>query len=157
MKKSKRLKLDIGRFPFATMMKIETRRSFSPLKDLKTDFRRCSNQHLIIKKRTLSIMEDEHLSTILKTESDEFIKSSVENLVQIPSEFRKILPEGECGFASVMMILSKNAYLNFSNTIFDINNVMKYAGEPLDLKSNPPGIGDDNLDPRVEISSSIRG
>ncbi|GKC71312.1 hypothetical protein Tco_1117195, partial [Tanacetum coccineum] len=34
-------------------------------------------------------MEDEHLDTILETESDEFIKSSVENLVPIPSE-----PEG---------------------------------------------------------------
>nr|GEU80305.1 hypothetical protein [Tanacetum cinerariifolium] len=31
-------------------------------------------------------MEDEHLSTILETESDELIKSSVENLVPIPSE-----------------------------------------------------------------------
>ncbi|GJU84310.1 hypothetical protein Tco_1291856 [Tanacetum coccineum] len=32
------------------------------------------------------IMEDEHLDTILATESDKVIKSSVENLVQIPSE-----------------------------------------------------------------------
>ncbi|GKB67393.1 hypothetical protein Tco_0928805 [Tanacetum coccineum] len=32
------------------------------------------------------IMEDEHLDTILATKSDEVIKSSVENLVQIPSE-----------------------------------------------------------------------
>ncbi|GJR23109.1 hypothetical protein Tco_0971636 [Tanacetum coccineum] len=32
------------------------------------------------------IMEDEHLDTILETESDKFIKSSVENLVQNPSE-----------------------------------------------------------------------
>nr|GEZ53210.1 hypothetical protein [Tanacetum cinerariifolium] len=35
-------------------------------------------------------MRDEHLNTISATESDEFIKSSVENLVSIPSE-----PEGE--------------------------------------------------------------
>nr|GEU33554.1 hypothetical protein [Tanacetum cinerariifolium] len=34
---------------------------------------------------------DEHLDTILETESDEFIKSSVENLVPSPSEF-----EDEC-------------------------------------------------------------
>ncbi|GJZ95710.1 hypothetical protein Tco_0668044 [Tanacetum coccineum] len=33
------------------------------------------------------IMEDEHLDTIPATESDEFIKSSVENLVKNPSEF----------------------------------------------------------------------
>nr|GEX39439.1 hypothetical protein [Tanacetum cinerariifolium] len=32
------------------------------------------------------IMENEHLDTILETKSDEFIKSSVENLVLIPSE-----------------------------------------------------------------------
>nr|GFD50408.1 hypothetical protein [Tanacetum cinerariifolium] len=29
-------------------------------------------------------MEDEHLDTILATESDEFIKSGVENLIPIP-------------------------------------------------------------------------
>nr|GEZ31762.1 hypothetical protein [Tanacetum cinerariifolium] len=31
-------------------------------------------------------MGDEHLGTILKTKSDEFIKSGVENLIPIPSE-----------------------------------------------------------------------
>ncbi|GJT43427.1 hypothetical protein Tco_0952142 [Tanacetum coccineum] len=35
-------------------------------------------------------MGDEHLSTIPETESDELIKSSVENLVPIPSEFKGI-------------------------------------------------------------------
>ncbi|GJZ61011.1 hypothetical protein Tco_0617148 [Tanacetum coccineum] len=37
------------------------------------------------------IMEDEHLNIILATESDEVIKSSVKNLVQIPSESKGIL------------------------------------------------------------------
>ncbi|GKD52200.1 hypothetical protein Tco_1281176, partial [Tanacetum coccineum] len=36
------------------------------------------------------IMEDEHLNTILATESDEVIKSSVKNLVPIPTEFEGI-------------------------------------------------------------------
>ncbi|GKG13201.1 hypothetical protein Tco_0350161, partial [Tanacetum coccineum] len=36
--------------------------------------------------RTLSVWGDEHLSTIPKKESDEVIKSSVEDLVPIPSE-----------------------------------------------------------------------
>ncbi|GJX03883.1 hypothetical protein Tco_0189799 [Tanacetum coccineum] len=36
------------------------------------------------------IMEDEHLDTIPATKSDEVIKSSIENLVQIPSEFKGI-------------------------------------------------------------------
>ncbi|GKD13669.1 hypothetical protein Tco_1198076 [Tanacetum coccineum] len=35
-------------------------------------------------------MGDEHLSTILETESNKVIKSSVENLVPIPSEFKGI-------------------------------------------------------------------
>nr|GEX21414.1 hypothetical protein [Tanacetum cinerariifolium] len=37
------------------------------------------------------IMGDEHLDTILATESDEVIKSSVENLIPIPSESEGIL------------------------------------------------------------------
>ncbi|GJR07720.1 hypothetical protein Tco_0790372 [Tanacetum coccineum] len=36
------------------------------------------------------IMEDEHLDTIPATESDKVIKSSIENLVPIPSEFKGI-------------------------------------------------------------------
>nr|GFA10902.1 hypothetical protein [Tanacetum cinerariifolium] len=40
-------------------------------------------------------MGDEHLNTILATESDEFIKSGVENLIPIPSESEGI-PEHMC-------------------------------------------------------------
>ncbi|GJR15934.1 hypothetical protein Tco_0798586 [Tanacetum coccineum] len=40
-------------------------------------------------------MEDEHLDTIPETESDELIKSSVEDLVNTPSESNGI-SEGEC-------------------------------------------------------------
>nr|GEW51256.1 hypothetical protein [Tanacetum cinerariifolium] len=40
-------------------------------------------------------MGDEHLDTILATESDEFIKSSVENLVPIPSESEGV-PDNIC-------------------------------------------------------------
>nr|GFA45503.1 hypothetical protein [Tanacetum cinerariifolium] len=40
-------------------------------------------------------MGDEHLDTILATESDEVIKSSVKNLVPIPSEFKGI-PDTMC-------------------------------------------------------------
>nr|GFC70824.1 hypothetical protein [Tanacetum cinerariifolium] len=40
-------------------------------------------------------MGDEHLDTILATESDEVIKSNVENLVPIPSEFKGI-PDTMC-------------------------------------------------------------
>ncbi|GKB94522.1 hypothetical protein Tco_0980659 [Tanacetum coccineum] len=41
------------------------------------------------------IMEDEHLDTILATESDEVIKSSVEDLISIPSESEGI-PDNMC-------------------------------------------------------------
>nr|GFC06160.1 hypothetical protein [Tanacetum cinerariifolium] len=44
-------------------------------------------------------MGDEHLDTILATESDEVIKSSVENLILIPSESEGI-PEHMCDVPS---------------------------------------------------------
>nr|GEX80174.1 hypothetical protein [Tanacetum cinerariifolium] len=53
-------------------------------------------------------MGDEHLDTILATELDEFIKSSVENLVLIPSE-----SEGENGCDVPA------CFTTFSNVLFD--------------------------------------
>nr|GFA04214.1 hypothetical protein [Tanacetum cinerariifolium] len=44
-------------------------------------------------------MEDEHRDTILATESDEFIKSSVEDLIPIPSESKGI-PDYRCDVPS---------------------------------------------------------
>nr|GEY37092.1 hypothetical protein [Tanacetum cinerariifolium] len=54
------------------------------------------------------IMGDEHLNTIPATESDELIKSSVENLVSNPSE-----SEGENGCDV------PSGFTTFSNTLFD--------------------------------------
>nr|GEW30520.1 hypothetical protein [Tanacetum cinerariifolium] len=54
------------------------------------------------------IMEDEHLDTISATKSDEFIKSSVENLVPNPSESEG---ESECDVPA--------GYTTFSNVLFD--------------------------------------
>nr|GEW71633.1 protein QUIRKY-like [Tanacetum cinerariifolium] len=51
---------------------------------------------------------DEHLNTILATESDEFIKSCVENLVSNPSEFEG---ESECHVPV--------GFTTFSNVLFD--------------------------------------
>nr|GEZ33641.1 hypothetical protein [Tanacetum cinerariifolium] len=53
-------------------------------------------------------MGDEHLNTILATESDEFIKSCVENLVPNPSE-----SEGENGCDVPA------CFTTFSNVLFD--------------------------------------
>nr|GEY98631.1 hypothetical protein [Tanacetum cinerariifolium] len=55
-------------------------------------------------------MRDEHLDTISVTESDEFIKSSVENLVPIPSESKG---ESECD------VPTYEEFTTFSNILFD--------------------------------------
>ncbi|GKA49281.1 hypothetical protein Tco_0742239, partial [Tanacetum coccineum] len=65
------------------------------------------------------IMEDEHLDTIPATESDELIKSSVENLVQIPSESED-LSDGECDLP--LCDDSPKSHLTFSNPLFDIDD-----------------------------------
>ncbi|GKB31799.1 hypothetical protein Tco_0871200 [Tanacetum coccineum] len=73
------------------------------------------------------IMGDEHLSIIPEKESDEFIKSSVEDLIPIPSESEDIL-EGDsdsdlpsCDDFSPINIPEGNS-VTFSNPLFDSNN-----------------------------------
>ncbi|GKB07210.1 hypothetical protein Tco_0835494 [Tanacetum coccineum] len=61
------------------------------------------------------IMVDKHLDTIPETESDEFIKSSVENLVQNPSESED---ECECDVPDCDDSQTTN-FLTFSNPLFD--------------------------------------
>ncbi|GJX96289.1 hypothetical protein Tco_0352087 [Tanacetum coccineum] len=65
------------------------------------------------------IMVDEHLDTISKTESDEFIKSSVENLVPTPSEFEDFSDiESECDVPDCDDSQTTN-FSTFSNPLFD--------------------------------------
>ncbi|GJS19827.1 hypothetical protein Tco_0448459 [Tanacetum coccineum] len=66
------------------------------------------------------IMEDEHLDTISVTESDEFIKSSVENLVPTPSESEDA-SNGECDLP-VYDDFPKSHLVTFSNPLFDIDD-----------------------------------
>ncbi|GJZ15431.1 hypothetical protein Tco_0551108 [Tanacetum coccineum] len=62
-------------------------------------------------------MGDEHLSTILETESDELIKSSVENLVPIPSEFEDFSDiESECDVPVC------DNFTTLSNPLFDADD-----------------------------------
>ncbi|GKA90932.1 hypothetical protein Tco_0812802 [Tanacetum coccineum] len=61
------------------------------------------------------IMVDKHLDTIPEMESDEFIKSSVENLVQNPSESED---ECECDVPDCDDSQTTN-FLTFSNPLFD--------------------------------------
>ncbi|GKF25913.1 hypothetical protein Tco_0081807 [Tanacetum coccineum] len=101
MRKSKRLKIDIGRFSFATI-------AITP--DLPTKEPEYS-----------LIMGDEHLSTIPEKESDELIKSSVENLVSIPSESEVISDnKSECDVP--VDDESSPTFTTFSNPLFDSND-----------------------------------
>ncbi|GKF17845.1 hypothetical protein Tco_0062763 [Tanacetum coccineum] len=73
------------------------------------------------------IMEDEHLSTIPEKESDEFIKSSVEDLVPIPSESDDTSESNSdydlslCDDFSPINIYEEK-YVTFSNPLFDSND-----------------------------------
>nr|GFC74380.1 hypothetical protein [Tanacetum cinerariifolium] len=57
----------------------------------------------------------EHLDTIPETKSDEFIKSSVENLIPIPSESED-LPDSECDVPAC------DDFTTFSNLLFDADD-----------------------------------
>ncbi|GKA95105.1 hypothetical protein Tco_0817143 [Tanacetum coccineum] len=62
-------------------------------------------------------MRDENLSTIPEKEPDEFIKSSVEDLVPIPSESEDTSDsDKECDFPFC------DNYVTFSNPLFDAND-----------------------------------
>ncbi|GJU64919.1 hypothetical protein Tco_1246754 [Tanacetum coccineum] len=63
------------------------------------------------------IIEDEHLDIIPETESDKFIKSSVENLFPTPSE-----PEDFSDIESECDVLVCDNLTNFSNPSFDAND-----------------------------------
>nr|GEY29852.1 hypothetical protein [Tanacetum cinerariifolium] len=71
-------------------------------------------------------MRDEHLDTILETESDELIKSSVENLVSIPSESKGI-PDNMCDVPfhddSSSLDISKDQFEDFSDSNDDSTSI----------------------------------
>ncbi|GJU25686.1 hypothetical protein Tco_1164307 [Tanacetum coccineum] len=66
-------------------------------------------------------MRDKHLDTILATESDEVIKSSVEDLVPIPSESEGI-PDSVCDVPLCNNPTSLEAFKEHSETIIDSND-----------------------------------
>nr|GEW72236.1 hypothetical protein [Tanacetum cinerariifolium] len=89
-------------------------------------------------------MGDEYLDTILTTKSDEFIKSSVENLVSIPSESEGI-PDNMCDVPfhdnSPPFDVSKDQFEDFSDSnddstsidddSFSIDNIKYVEASPL--------------------------
>nr|GEZ23468.1 hypothetical protein [Tanacetum cinerariifolium] len=125
-------------------------------------------------------MGDEHLSTISETESDELIKSSVENLVPIPSESEDFFDiESECDvpvcddFTTSSNPLfdydddfsssddesfsdedvSKEIYSNplFDEEIISTKIEPQFFGELAHIDLIPPGINEADFDPEEEI------
>nr|GEV84252.1 hypothetical protein [Tanacetum cinerariifolium] len=70
---------------------------------------------------------DEHLDTILTTKSDEFIKSSIENLVPNPSESED---KYECDVPAC------NKFTTFSNLLFDIDDDFSSYPHHFNVESN---------------------
>nr|GEV88621.1 hypothetical protein [Tanacetum cinerariifolium] len=110
------------------------------------------------------IMGDEHLDTIPEKESDEFIKSSVENLVPNPSEsedlsnIRRECDVPLCDDFTTFFNLLFDADDNFSSSDDksfsdeDIDSLLdEFAGELIFLKSIPPGMDEADCDPEEEI------
>nr|GFC18306.1 hypothetical protein [Tanacetum cinerariifolium] len=103
-------------------------------------------------------MGDEHLDTILATESDEFIKFSVEKLVPNPSESEG---ENECD------VPTREEFTTFSNVLFDADYefdsvddqlilFLMLAGELTLLKSIPSGNDETDCYPKEEIRLTKR-
>nr|GEW71400.1 hypothetical protein [Tanacetum cinerariifolium] len=89
-------------------------------------------------------MGDEHLDTILKTESDEVIKSSVEDLIPIPSESEGI-PDHRCNVPShdnsPPIDVSKDQFEDFSesNKEFSSTDDDSFSFDKIDyVEASPP-------------------
>ncbi|GKB34315.1 hypothetical protein Tco_0879257, partial [Tanacetum coccineum] len=108
------------------------------------------------------IMGDEPLSTIPATESDEVIKSSVENLVPIPSEFEGI-SDDTCDVPNcdnncvnvesdfVESLINRDTSIVYSSKIDPI--LEEFAGELAHIAPIPPGIVEADFDPNDDTSS----
>ncbi|GJT18334.1 putative reverse transcriptase domain-containing protein [Tanacetum coccineum] len=108
------------------------------------------------------IMGDEPLSTIPATESDEVIKSSVENLVPIPSEFEGIsddtsdVPTCDNNCVNVESdllesLINRDTSIVYSSKIDPI--LEEFADELAHIAPIPPGIVEADFDPNDDISN----
>ncbi|GJX60910.1 hypothetical protein Tco_0292300 [Tanacetum coccineum] len=107
-------------------------------------------------------MGDEHLDTISATESDEVIKSSVENLVPIPSEFKGI-SDDTCDVLTcennrvnvesdlVESLINRDTSIVYSSKIDPILEV--FAGELAHIAPISPKIVKADFDPNDDTSS----
>nr|GEV51620.1 hypothetical protein [Tanacetum cinerariifolium] len=95
-------------------------------------------------------MGDEHLDTISRKESNEFIKSSVENLIPNPSESEDEHPyhlNAESDLIKSLLI--QDSFIISSSKINSFLD--EFAGELIFLKSIPSGIDEADYDPEKEI------
>ncbi|GJU01103.1 hypothetical protein Tco_1111441 [Tanacetum coccineum] len=107
-------------------------------------------------------MGDEHLDTIPATESDEVIKSSVENLVLIPSEFEGI-SDDTCDVPNcdnncvnvesdfVESLINRDTLIDYFSKIDPIFE--EFAGELAHIAPIPPGIVEADFDSNDDTSS----
>nr|GEX18638.1 hypothetical protein [Tanacetum cinerariifolium] len=104
------------------------------------------------------IMEDEHLDTILETESGKLIKYSVENLVHNPSESEDLSDtESECDVPVC------DDFTTFSSSLFDADDIFsssddesfsdedEFFGELAHINLIPSGINEAHFDPEEDI------
>nr|GEW95340.1 hypothetical protein [Tanacetum cinerariifolium] len=112
-------------------------------------------------------MGDEHLDTILEKESDEFIKSSVENLVPNPCESEDKQNQFEPSFDEEIVSIKIDPHhfnaetdlieslLNQDSSIISSSKMDslfdEFAGELIFLKLIPPRIDEADCDPEEEI------
>ncbi|GKE20837.1 hypothetical protein Tco_1432349, partial [Tanacetum coccineum] len=108
------------------------------------------------------IMGDEHLSTIPETKSDEVIKSSVENLVPIPSELEGI-PDKLCDVPTcdndrinvesnlIESLINRDTSIDYSSKIDPL--LEEFASELAHIAPIPPGIVEADFDPNDDTSS----
>ncbi|GJU65332.1 hypothetical protein Tco_1247167 [Tanacetum coccineum] len=96
-------------------------------------------------------MGNEHLDTIPATESDEVIKSSVENLVPIPSESEGI-PDSVCDVPLCNNPTPLEAFKEHSETLIDSNN--DYSSSEDDSYENIDYVDASPLDAEI-VSSEV--
>ncbi|GJS09466.1 hypothetical protein Tco_0366262 [Tanacetum coccineum] len=103
-----------------------------------------------------------HLDTIPATESDEVIKSSVENLVPIPSEFKGIsddtcdVPNCDNNYVNVESYLEESLINRDTSIVHSskIDPILKeFVGELAHIAPIPPGIVEDDFDSNDDTSS----
>ncbi|GKD84661.1 hypothetical protein Tco_1355815 [Tanacetum coccineum] len=108
-------------------------------------------------------MRDEHLNTIPETESDEVIKSSVEDLVPIPSESEGLSDDMyDVPFCDnnhfdaesdlIESLLSQDTLIVYSLKIDSL--LEEFAGELAHINSIPSGIHEADFDPEEDIRLS---